>query len=307
MAAPTFRQLKDEYWRLWQSMVVVPNKVPILNKIAHKLLASKDRYQSVSAKTGVPWAAIALIHQMECGGDWRLSIAQGDPWNKKSVHVPKGRGPFNSWEEAAIDALSIDGTDSVKQWGIERLCYELEKYNGFGSRNKGIHTPYLWSYSSHYTRGKYVADHVWDGNAVSQQAGAMPILSRLMVLDPSITFGTKAPIPDVEPVSKNDPPSSKGTVAARVVGGTVAAGTAASQVVSAITGPVTESVEQIKEVIDTGGQVVDVTKQVVQVAPSGFWSNTLAFVQSPKFLAASLVIVCVSWAVTYYLRRRRAL
>ncbi len=189
MAVPVFANLKGEYGRLWAAMIVSPSKVSTLDHIAGKLIASKARYQAVSAKTGVPWAAIALIHQMECGQDWSLNIAQGDPWNRRSVHVPKGRGPFNSWEEAAVDALAIDGTDRVAAWGTERLCYELEKYNGFGSRNKGINTPYLWSYSNHYTRGKYIADHVWDGNAVSGQAGAMPILSRMMALDSSISFG----------------------------------------------------------------------------------------------------------------------
>ncbi len=191
----TFAQLKDEYAVLWQSMVVSANRLQTIDHVATQRLAGKSRYQRVTALTGVPWAAIAVIHQMECGGDWALSLAQGDPWDEVSTHVPKGRGPFTSWEAAAIDALSIDGTDQVKTWSIERLCYELEKYNGWGSRNKGIHTPYLWSYSNHYTRGKYIADHVWDASAVSQQVGGMPLLSRMMALDPSITFGTAPPVP----------------------------------------------------------------------------------------------------------------
>ena len=218
MASPSFRQVKDEYWRLWQSMKVIPAKVPLIDRIAKRILKYKPRYQAVSKQTGVPWACIALIHQMECSGDWSLNIAQGDPWNKVSTHVPKGRGPFDSWEDAAVDALSIDGTDRVKQWGIERVCYELEKYNGFGSRNKGIHTPYLWSYSNHYTKGKYVADHVWDANAVSEQVGAMPLLSRMMALDPSITFGQVIPKPpDIEPMPEPKPKESKPAVQSKTV------------------------------------------------------------------------------------------
>src|SRR5437764_13663747 len=91
MAAPTFRQLKDEYAALWHSMIVKPDKLAALDRIARKLITGNPRYQAVAAKTGVPWAAVALIHQMECGGDWTLNIAQGDPWNRRSVHVPKGR------------------------------------------------------------------------------------------------------------------------------------------------------------------------------------------------------------------------
>src|ERR1700732_2219918 len=67
--------------------------------------AAQSRYQAVSEKAGVPWAVIAVIHERECSQDWALSLAQGDPWSKVSVHVPAGRGPFKSWEEAAIDAL----------------------------------------------------------------------------------------------------------------------------------------------------------------------------------------------------------
>jgi lysozyme family protein len=236
MAAPTFRQLKDEYATLWRSMIVKPDKRPALDRVARRLIAGKPRYQAVAARTGVPWAAIALIHQMECGGDWSLNIAQGDPWNKRSVHVPKGRGPFSSWEEATVDSLAIDGTDRVTAWGIERLCYELEKYNGFGSRQKGIHSPYLWSTSNHYTRGKYVADHVWDASAVSAQAGAMPLLSRMMALDASITFGAAPPPPpDVEPAPAVVP-APKPLVRSKTVWATVMAGlaTAGSAFVDAL-------------------------------------------------------------------------
>lgn len=197
MSAPTFDQIKDEYATLWHGMVVSPNKIPLIDRIANRRIAAKSRYSAVSNRAGVPWAAIALIHQMECGGDWGLSLAQGDPWDEVSTHVPKGRGPFLTWEDAAVDALLIDGTSGVKGWSIERLCYELEKYNGFGTRQKGINTPYLWSYSNNYTRGKYIADHVWDANAVSQQVGAMPLLSRMMAIDPSISFGVQRTPPAV--------------------------------------------------------------------------------------------------------------
>ena len=76
MTAPTFRQLKDVYAALWHSMIVKPDKRAALDRIAKKLIAGKPRYQAVAAKTGVPWVAIALIHQMECGGDWSRNIAQ---------------------------------------------------------------------------------------------------------------------------------------------------------------------------------------------------------------------------------------
>ncbi|WOH68115.1 hypothetical protein [Bradyrhizobium sp. BWA-3-5] len=49
--------------------------------VARHLVAAnaKTHYQAVSAKTGVPWAVIAVIHQRECSQDWGGSLAQGDP------------------------------------------------------------------------------------------------------------------------------------------------------------------------------------------------------------------------------------
>src|SRR5579871_1337266 len=80
---------------------------PAFVAVAARLVApdAKARYQAVSARTGVPWFVIAVIHERECSQDWHGSLAQGDPWNARSVHVPSGRGPFASWEDAAVDAL----------------------------------------------------------------------------------------------------------------------------------------------------------------------------------------------------------
>ena len=75
------------------------------NSVAKHLVEAKQRYLTVTSKTGVPWAVIAVIHEREASQDWTRSLAQGDPWNRVSVYVPAGRGPFTSWEEAAIDAL----------------------------------------------------------------------------------------------------------------------------------------------------------------------------------------------------------
>jgi peptidoglycan hydrolase-like protein with peptidoglycan-binding domain len=42
-----------------------------------------------------------------------------------------------------------------------------------------VKSPYLWSFSNHYTKGKYVGDGRWSETAVSQQCGAMVLLKRL--------------------------------------------------------------------------------------------------------------------------------
>src|SRR6266849_1812891 len=90
---------------------------------------AKARYQAVSAKTGVPWPFIAVAHERESSQNWNASLAQGDPWNRVSVHVPSGRGPFMSWQDAAIDALVNCSPHAArnKDWSPGALLTLLEE------------------------------------------------------------------------------------------------------------------------------------------------------------------------------------
>jgi hypothetical protein len=103
----------------------------------------------------------------------------------RTVHVPAGRPktgkpPF-TWEQSAIDALRGRGLGAWKDWSVPGTLYQLEAYNGFGYRDHHptVPSPYLWSFSNHYTRGKYVADGRFSPTAVSQQVGAALLLKRL--------------------------------------------------------------------------------------------------------------------------------
>jgi lysozyme family protein len=134
-----------------------------------------------------------MIDVMEAGGGCWRHLHNGDPLSHRTVNVPRGRLPAPheppfTWERSARDALALDGFDKVNDWSLERLCYELEKYNGFGYRAHGVNSPCLWSYSNQYHSGKYVRDGVFSHSAVSRQAGAMPIFKSLMELDPSVTI-----------------------------------------------------------------------------------------------------------------------
>jgi lysozyme family protein len=57
--------------------------------------------------------------------------------------------------------------------------YRLEAYNGLGYRSYGVASPYLWSFSNHYDRGKFVSDGKWSSTARSQQCGAAVMLKLL--------------------------------------------------------------------------------------------------------------------------------
>lgn len=193
------------------------------NNIAKQLLAAKARYQAVESKTGVPWTVIAVIHERESSQNWGRSLAQGDPWNKVSVNVPRGRGPFKSWEDAAIDALvnCHPYLARKKDWSLGGTLVNLELYNGAGYaggpwvgkiKYPPQPSPYLWAGTDQYARGKYVADGVYDPSHVDRQPGCANLLKAMMALDPTITFtGVKitiTPIPTEKPTPVQPKPQS---------------------------------------------------------------------------------------------------
>ncbi len=164
----------------WASCKVNAKTGPAFKIVADRLSApaAKARYQAVEKITGVPWWFIAVVHERESSQRWDRSIAQGDPWNKKSTHVPAGRGPFSSWEEAAVDALVKCAPYAArnKDWSIGNALTMLEKYNGLGYYNKGIPSPYIWAGTNQYSQGKYVADGVFSAAAVDSQLGCAGLL-----------------------------------------------------------------------------------------------------------------------------------
>jgi lysozyme family protein len=183
---------------------------------AKRLVApeAKARYQAVSANTGVPWAAIAVIHERECSQDWTRSLAQGDPWNRVSVHVPAGRGPFESWEAAAIDALARCAPYAAhnKDWSIGGTLTELEEYNGLGYAERDKPSPYIWSGTDQYVSGKYVRDGVYDPQAVDNQLGCAGLLLAMMALDPTITFTGVTIAPATPAVATSKPDAAKPSI-----------------------------------------------------------------------------------------------
>lgn len=187
-----YDKLKDEYKHLWDTMTIRDNWKRVINTAAERILAHKAKYQEVSNLTHVPWFWIGAIHNMESSCDWKSHLHNGDSLNNKTYHVPVGRpikgSPPFTWVESAEDALEMKSLHKVKDWPIERLLMEAERYNGWGYRMHHGDTlsPYVWSGTQHYTKGKYIADGQWSSSAVSQQVGVAAIIKRLSELDPTI-------------------------------------------------------------------------------------------------------------------------
>lgn len=155
-----------------------------INEQAKKIVMNKSRYSFVSKATGVPWDVIGVIHYRESSGSFSGVLHNGQKiigTGKKTTLVPKGRGPFSTWEEAAIDALMNchPYAGKNKDWTIAGTLDILERYNGLGYRKKGLPSPYLWAGTDQYVKGKYVADGKYDSNHVDQQLGVAPLLMKL--------------------------------------------------------------------------------------------------------------------------------
>jgi lysozyme family protein len=183
--------LKTANDRRWNAMVVNSNAIIGLDRVARRLVVAKDTYFKVSAKTGVPWPVIAVIHEREASQRWNANLAQGDPWNRRSVHIPRGQGPFSSWEAAAINALKNSPPYIARNedWSIGNTLAKLEEYNGLGYYRRGKPSPYIWSKTNQYKMGKYIADGVYSPTTVDSQNGCAALLARMMKLDPSINDG----------------------------------------------------------------------------------------------------------------------
>jgi lysozyme family protein len=149
---------------------------------------SPDIYTGVGADPNirVPWYFVGVIHGMEGGFNFGTHLHNGDPLSARTVHVPAGRPPNGNppfgWAVSARDALTLEGFANQPDWTMPRVLYRLEAYNGFGYRNRGLRTPYLWSFSALYTRGKFVGDGLFDPEAVSKQCGAAVMIKRLLTM-----------------------------------------------------------------------------------------------------------------------------
>lgn len=177
--------LAKEYQRLYESCLVPANRVTDADAIVAKLNAQRRQYEAAARPLNAPWYVVGLIHNMESGMDFSTHLHNGDPLTYRTKNVPAGRptkgSPPFSWEESATDALTMKGFGRWKDWSVPGILYKLEEYNGWGYRehHPEVLSPYLWSFSNHYTRGKYVADGTFSVTAASRQCGAAVLLKRL--------------------------------------------------------------------------------------------------------------------------------
>lgn len=192
------------YQQLFASCTIKPQHRTTVERVAGQVLKHQPRYAKVEHASQVPWAVIAVIHAMESSQRFDRHLHNGDPLHSRTVNIPAqrplGQPPF-TWEASAVDALHYSGLSAWRDWSIAGTLFKLEAYNGWGYRryHPQVLSPYLWSFSEHYQRGKYAADGHFDANLVSQQCGAAVLLKQLnafVVLPPTTaTQANRQPTP----------------------------------------------------------------------------------------------------------------
>ncbi len=178
-----FPQLKDEYVKFFVGMQFDPEREPNIAWHAEKALKNRSRYEVLTDRLAIPWWFIAGIHALEASFNTNTHLHNGDPLTTRTKRVPKGRPAAGSppfpWTESAADALVGHNLANLSDWSLPRALWRWERFNGFGYRKRSIPSPYLWSFSTVYEKGKFTSDSRFSAQAVSEQCGAAVLLRYL--------------------------------------------------------------------------------------------------------------------------------
>jgi lysozyme family protein len=158
---------------------------------AEQILSREAYYDIVCSHVNekMPWYFVGIIHAMESNLRFDCHLHNGDSLLRRTINVPQGRplqDPAHGFPagytfiESAIDALIMMHFDKMESWSLKEMLYRFESYNGFGyEKNHNMYSPYLWSATNHYDKGKYDKDGHWSAKDSSQQVGAAPLLRYL--------------------------------------------------------------------------------------------------------------------------------
>ncbi len=174
----------------WQTeldaSIIRPEWNARLDVITAGIVRDRERYLEIEHQRvgGMPWYFVAGLHERESSRNFTRHLHEGSPLIHRTFYVPKGRLPNKPppylFEESAEDALYVLEHENWVNWydQVETLN-AIEAYNGLGYRHRDVPSPYLWSGTTRYSRGKYVADGRYSAISVDQQAGVITIWLRM--------------------------------------------------------------------------------------------------------------------------------
>ena len=168
-----------------------------LKKFKKAFVKNKSMYKKVAKKAKVPAQLVAAIHYREntsdcLGGKFDSYLHNGDMLGKETVNEPKGifypKGQFVRAAQNAIDMkssyrgrykLSATSKDFVG------MCSFALTYNGKSKwENKKIwkYSPYVFSGTNIYKKGKYTHDSGYDPNVVDKQVGVFLLIDKIYTI-----------------------------------------------------------------------------------------------------------------------------
>lgn len=213
-----FKELRSEYASDLAHAVVTPSRAASIDSAAKKILrpGNMDVYLAACEGTTIPPSFIGALELRESDCDPTRALGQGDRWDRVSVNVPRGKGPFASRLAAMKFYIHYDRLDeNSSPWSWEYACWKGEIWNGLGPRAHGRRTGYLWSGTNLYDRpsgkgGKYVADGVWSSTTYDIQLGIVPVMRRIAELDGRFAIGSALPLVEAPPLAPTPLPSPAG-------------------------------------------------------------------------------------------------
>lgn len=170
----------------WFEAEIHPQWVSRVDAAVDRYVANRSRYATIEKMrpSGVPARVVFVLHGRESTWSFRHHLHEGSPLTARTRWIPKdrpaaGNPPF-TFEESAEDALYV--LKSMHRWdwsALQPLLQNIERYNGLGYQRRGLPSPYLWSGTTAYVRGKFVADGKFSKLAVDKQIGCATILKRM--------------------------------------------------------------------------------------------------------------------------------
>lgn len=191
--SPSFASVKKGYGNLWAKAAIRDAKAAEANEAADYIIKHRARYEKVAERIGAKevWPLIGALHWREAAGSFSGILHNGQHiigTGRKTTLEPKNRGPFSSWEEAAVDALVLKGWHRITDWYlIERWLYQTEPFNGWGYfLYRDENSPYLWAATNLQEYGKYTSDGNFDRSAWDKQLGVVAILKAIFAKQPEL-------------------------------------------------------------------------------------------------------------------------
>lgn len=163
------------YARMFKALAFDSGEEAAVERDAKLVLSFKERYEAVAEaiwSNKALWWIVGALHFKEASCNFKGCLANGEKiigTDKKTTIVPKGLGPYETWEQSAIDILKLKSWHEYLTWQIGETLHRVERYNGLGyitGAGKSETSPYLWDRTNvNDGQGRYVADGKFDAEA----------------------------------------------------------------------------------------------------------------------------------------------